>query len=182
MRKLKFHEKKLLKKVDFFNWKNENNIHEIKVVRRYHLQDREDYTRYNKICGLITKLVSKIRQLKPDNIFRIKLTEQLLDKLYNMGLISSKKSLELCEKIPVSTFCRRRLPVVLHRLKFADTVKEAVTFVEQGHVRVGTEVTTDPNLLVTRSMEDHITWVDNSKIRRKIMDYNDKLDDYDMLE
>jgi U3 small nucleolar ribonucleoprotein protein IMP3 len=36
-RKLKFHEKKLLKKVDFFNWKNENNLHEVKVVRRYHL-------------------------------------------------------------------------------------------------------------------------------------------------
>jgi U3 small nucleolar ribonucleoprotein protein IMP3 len=46
MRKLKFHEEKLLKKVDFYNWKNENNVHEIKTVRRYHLEDREDYTRY----------------------------------------------------------------------------------------------------------------------------------------
>ena len=78
-RKLKFHEKKLLKKVDFFNWKNDNNIHEVKVVRRYHLQDREDYTRYtknpldnkiinferyNKICGIVTSLISKIKLLK----------------------------------------------------------------------------------------------------------------------
>lgn len=46
MRELKFHEKKLLKKVNFFDWKNENNLHELKVVRRYHLQDREDYTKY----------------------------------------------------------------------------------------------------------------------------------------
>jgi U3 small nucleolar ribonucleoprotein protein IMP3 len=51
MRQLKYHEKKLLKKTDFFNWKKENNLHELKVIRRYHLQDREDYTRYNKICG-----------------------------------------------------------------------------------------------------------------------------------
>ena len=56
MRKLKFHEKKLLKKVDFFNWKNEGNIHEIKVIRRYNLQDREDYTRY------IIVLLSQIQQ------------------------------------------------------------------------------------------------------------------------
>ncbi len=48
-----------------------------------------------------------------------------------MGLISSKK-LSDCEKITVSSFCRRRLPVVLVRLKFAETLKEAVTFVEQG--------------------------------------------------
>jgi len=46
MRNLKHHEQKLLKKVNFYEWKNENNIHEIKVVRRYHLQDREDYTRW----------------------------------------------------------------------------------------------------------------------------------------
>ncbi len=45
MRELKFHEKKLLKKVDFYDWKTENNVHETKVVRRYHLQDREDYTK-----------------------------------------------------------------------------------------------------------------------------------------
>lgn len=38
MRRLKFHEQKLLKKHDFYkNWKGEDNHHEIKVVKRYHL-------------------------------------------------------------------------------------------------------------------------------------------------
>ena len=44
-RPLKFHEQKLLKKVDFLAWKNERNIREIKVLRRYLIQDREDYTK-----------------------------------------------------------------------------------------------------------------------------------------
>lgn len=61
MRRLKHHEKKLLKKVDFFNWKRENHQHELKVIRRYHLQDREDYTRYNNIVGMITKLSHKLK-------------------------------------------------------------------------------------------------------------------------
>lgn len=62
VRKLKYHEQKLLKKVDFLNvlylaskldilppyiaflqWKHDANLREIKVMRRYHLQDREDY-------------------------------------------------------------------------------------------------------------------------------------------
>ena len=91
---------------------------------------------------------------------------------------------------------RRRLPVVLKQLKFAESVKEAVTFIEQGRnyfyinrnfkiildIRVGTDVVNDPALLVTRPMEDYITWVDSSKIKKKIMKYNDKLDDYDLLE
>lgn len=71
--------------------------------------------------------------------------------------------------------------MVMVRLKFCETLKEAVTFIEQGHVRVGPAVVTDPASLVTRPMEDFITWVDDSKIRRTVARYNDKLDDYDLL-
>ena len=43
VRKLKFHEKKLLKKVDFISWDIDNNIHEVKVMTKYYVQKREDY-------------------------------------------------------------------------------------------------------------------------------------------
>ncbi len=46
MRQLKYHEQKLLKKVDFLNWKTDSTLHEIKVIRRYHIQKREDYFKY----------------------------------------------------------------------------------------------------------------------------------------
>ncbi len=26
-------------------------------MRRYHIQDRDDYKKYNKLCGMVTKLV-----------------------------------------------------------------------------------------------------------------------------
>ncbi len=70
LRKLKHHEKKLLKKVDFLNWKSDSsvsralrrlpmlegkvftpsafglqNTHEAEVIRRYHIQKREDYVK-----------------------------------------------------------------------------------------------------------------------------------------
>ena len=110
----------------------------------------------------------------------MEVTDHLLDKLYSLGLIQNKRLLA-CDKIAASTLCRRRLPVVLVRLKFAETMKEAVTLVEQGHIRVGPESVTDPTFLVTRTMEDYVTWVDTSKIKRTIMRYNDKLDDFDLL-
>ncbi|KAK9905563.1 hypothetical protein WJX75_002198 [Coccomyxa subellipsoidea] len=181
MRQLKYHEKKLLKKVDFLQWKNENNQRELQVIRRYHIQDREDYKKYNKICGIVTKLVNVIKRLDPQDPVRVELTDQMLDKLYNMGVIPTKKSLVLLEKLSTSSFCRRRLSVVMVRLRMAETLREACTFIEQGHVRVGPEAVLDPAFLVTRPMEDFVTWVDTSKIRRKVMQYNDKLDDYDLL-
>ena len=67
------------------------------------------------------------------------------------------------------------------RVKMSETLREAVTFIEQGHVRVGPNVMTDPAFLVTRAMEDFVTWVDCSKIKRTIATYNDKVDDFELL-
>jgi U3 small nucleolar ribonucleoprotein protein IMP3 len=62
---------------------------------------------------MITKLSHKIKQLPPTDNFRIKITEQLLNKLYNIGLINSKDDLGKTLKMTVSAFCRRRLPVIM---------------------------------------------------------------------
>ena len=180
-RALKYHEQKLLKKVDLLEWKKENNVHEIKVIRRYRIPDREQYHKYNRLVGHISRVVSRLKKRPANDPYRIQTTTALLSKLYHMGLIQTQKSLLKAEEVNVSSFCRRRLPVVLVRVKMAESIKEATTFVEQGHVRVGPTVVTDPAFLVTRSMEDFVTWVDSSKIKRTIMKYNDKLDDYDLL-
>ena len=146
------------------------------------------------------------------------------------GLIQHKK-LSACDALAASALCRRRLPVVLVRLKLAETMREAVSLIEQGHVRVGPDTVrqsvsatrarqrrdvrmrpfrhltradyhlmqtdadacagvghtcliwqvSDPAYLVTRQMEDYVTWVDTSKVKRTVMKYNDKLDDFDLL-
>ncbi|MEW5303108.1 MAG: hypothetical protein WDW36_005832 [Sanguina aurantia] len=181
MRQLKHHEKKLLKKVDFLRWKTDDNVRETQVMRTYHIQNRDDYKKYNKVVGMITKLTSLLKQLDPKDTARIELTDNLLEKLYSMGVLATKKSLVQCDKLATASFCRRRLAVVMVRLKMAETMKEAVTFVEQGHVRVGPSTVTDPAHHITRSMEDFVTWVDTSKIKRKVLKYNDALDDYDLL-
>lgn len=162
MRQLKYHEQKLLKKVNFLRWKNEHNLRELQVrttcrsaalpkcssyvaseqqplqcsgigrrqsaptpqtafsiavvsslipilqlgltvrawlaihllqlcnhsnlilssqvMRRYHIQDRDDYVKYNKICGMITQLTNVLKQLDPQDKTRIELTDRLLNK------------------------------------------------------------------------------------------------------
>ncbi|CAI5993160.1 unnamed protein product [Closterium sp. NIES-65] len=271
MRKLKYHEQRLLRKVNFLQWKTENNDRELEVMRRYHITERDDYSkynqlcvRYNRLCGKITKLATLLKKLDPSDAFRIEMTDQLLNKLYNMGVIPTTKSLNLCDKLSVSSFCRRRLAVVMVRLKMAEHMREAVSFVQQassgdganqdrgthkrssfvraaggkdvflwvykgmpgctgvcrlavvmvqiriaehireavsfvqqvgrgwvwlsrsvqghvrigpeaerdpaflGHVRIGPEAVRDPAFLVTRAMEDMLTWVDTSKIKHKL--------------
>ncbi|XP_078543151.1 U3 small nucleolar ribonucleoprotein IMP3 isoform X2 [Lissotriton helveticus] len=127
VRKLKFHEQKLLKKVDFISWDVDQNLHEVKVMRRFHLERREDYTKYNKLSRNVRELAQKIRDLDEKDTFRVQSTARLLEKL-------------------------RRLPTIVVKLRMAQNLKSAITFIEQGHIRVGPEVVTDSAFLVTRGM------------------------------
>jgi U3 small nucleolar ribonucleoprotein protein IMP3 len=181
MRQLKHHEKKLLRKVDLYSWKNEDNLRVAKILRRYHISNRDDYTAYSRICGMVTKLATKIQTLPQEDPFRIAMTDQLLKKLSDLGIITNTTSLKSALDVTASAICRRRLPVVMMRLKMAPTLKAAVTFIESGQVRVGPHSVTDPAFVVSKAMEDYVTWTDTSKIRRTVQKYNDKLDDFDLL-
>ena len=180
MRQFDYREKKLLRKTDLYGWNTKTNTNEAKMVREYRLEDREDYNRYNRICGLITKLSNMLKGLKPNDPFRIQISEQLLDKLHQVGLLSKKNSLQDCAAIPVAAFCRRRLGVLLKTMGYGENLRETYAFVKQGHVVIGDQVVTDPTMLVTRTMEDHINWADNSRIKKKILTYKNTLDDYDL--
>ncbi|KAF1979598.1 hypothetical protein BU23DRAFT_522945 [Bimuria novae-zelandiae CBS 107.79] len=184
-RKLKHHEQKLLRKVDFNTYKSDGDHREHSVMRRYGIQKRDDYSKYNRLAGSLRQLAHNIAALEPDDPFRQKHEDLLLEKLFDMGILatggSGKGKLSDVEhKVTVSAFCRRRLPIVMTKLRMADHVTAAIKFIEQGHVRVGTDVITDPAYLVTRNMEDFVTWVDSSKIKRNIMKYRDKLDDFEL--
>ena len=133
------------------------------------------------VVGAVQALAHRLKELDATDAVRIGTTRLLLDKLYAKGLIPVATSLEACDKLTVSAFCRRRLPVVMARIKMAETVKAATTLIQHGHVRIGPEVVRDPAFFVTRSQEDHLTWVDQSKIRRILKSYNDQLDDYELL-
>lgn len=181
VRKFKHHEQRLLKKVDFLEWKTNDNKNEAIVMQRYYIQGREDYVKYNKICGYVSKLANELSLLPVEDGYRQKMTAQLLDKLYESGVINSKASISALMSLSVASFCRRRLAVVVMRLKMAETLKEAVTFIEQGHIRVGPETIREPAFHVSRLMEDFVTWVDASKMRRKIAEFADQVDDFDLM-
>ena len=127
-------------------------------------------------------MVAKLKTLSSQDDYRVAKTEQLAHKLFEMGVINARQGLAACEKINVSAFARRRLPVLMQKMKMAETIKDAVMYIEQGHVKVGVDTVTDPAFHVTRSMEDHITWVRTSKIAAKVKNYRQERDDFEIFE
>ncbi|KAJ1652250.1 U3 small nucleolar ribonucleoprotein imp3, partial [Dispira simplex] len=174
VRQFKHHEQKLLRKVDFLHYKNDNNVHEIAVVSRYGLKNREEYHKYNQLVGDIQAAVHALSRLDPTDSVRQKEEARLLQKVHHIGLVPTTSSISQLLNLNVTRFCLRRLPVVMCRLRMAERISLATQYIQQGHIRVGPEIVTDPAFLVTRSMEDFITWVDTSKIRRHVLKYNDR--------
>ncbi|CAB1317798.1 unnamed protein product, partial [Coregonus sp. 'balchen'] len=125
----------------------------------------------------------KICDLDEKDGFRAHSTGQLLEKLYGTGLIPTKQNLALTEK-PI-------LPTIMISLQMAQNLMTAITSIRLCFcdylqylvlcgldctldVYVGPEIVTDPAFLVTRNMEDFVTWVDSSKIKLHVMTYNDE--------
>lgn len=172
MRKLKYHEKKILKKVDFVNWKH--NIKEVAIMRNYNI-NRNEYQAYHRLCLEIKQVAQDILDLKDESL-KLKLTDSLLEKLYCMGLIKTKR-IKKCLSIDLKAFCRRRLPVFLVQSgMFNGPLSVAVKYIEHGHVRIGPQIVRDPAAFITLDQEDYITWDD--KFKRKIDEYQGEQDDY----
>jgi U3 small nucleolar ribonucleoprotein protein IMP3 len=113
VRKLRHHEAKLLRKVDFVTYKSDNNHLAADVCRRYHVQKPADYTSYNRLCGSLRSLAHKLAALEPSDPARRKHEELLLGKLFEMGILGTGgggrgKLSDVEHKVTVSSFCRRR--------------------------------------------------------------------------
>lgn len=177
-RQLKYHEKKLLRKHDFLQYE-QDLWHEPYCVTKYHLEDREDYRRYMRLVGLIRSLMTHLRYLPADSKIRIEITDQIVGKLFDMGLIHERMGLAEVDKVGVEAFCKRRLPALMTKLNMAPNCKMASAYVHHGHVRVGTTQVRDPAFLVPREMDDYVTWMQGSKIKGHVDRFNAAKDDFE---
>ncbi|KAI5172329.1 U3 small nucleolar ribonucleoprotein IMP3 [Nematocida sp. LUAm3] len=170
MRVLKYHEKKLLRKVDLLEWKGTSTQKEHAITRKYVIEERETYVKYNLIVGKIKRLALALAKLNDNDQVKIEMAKELSNKLYSLGIVPAKTLLE-CSKVSVASFCKRRLSSVMADIQLVPSITTAVTFIKHGHVKVGTKIVADPSLLVSRSMEDYVTWSNHSKVKRIIEEF-----------
>lgn len=90
-----------------YHWNYANGDFQI----RFHF----DIFRYNKLSRTIRELATRISEIDSKDPFRTEMSAMLLEKLYVIGLIPTKWDLQNAVNISASSFCRRRLPVVMVR-------------------------------------------------------------------
>ncbi|RUS75130.1 hypothetical protein EGW08_017114 [Elysia chlorotica] len=89
---------------------------------------------------------------------RIELTRQFFGKATLDDFDPDQEKLGSSRQGAV-VLCCQRLPVLMVRNhNHVRDLKAATTFMEQGHLRIGPYVVDDPAYLVTRGMEDFVSW------------------------
>lgn len=77
----------------------------------------------NTATQSVRQLAHRLSLMPPENEVRRKYEKLLLEKLYDMGVLSSASKLSGVEHgATVSAFARRRLPVVMTRLRMSETI------------------------------------------------------------
>ncbi|EFC50373.1 predicted protein [Naegleria gruberi] len=189
VRELKHHEQKLLKRVDFLNWKSDGVTPEykeyiLKTIQKYQLKDQKEFFNYQRIATQINNTLNSIKELD-DKIYRDFKVDQLVmlgKKLFDMGILDSEAEIETLKKITVGRLCRRRISYLLKVLHFSESVRLANLNIQHGHIRIGPEVVKDEAFLVSRNLEDFITWTNKSRIKSTIRKFNETFDDFEELQ
>lgn len=177
MRKLKHHEQRLLRKTNFIEWQGDTTVPEQAICARYHISDLAIFYKYSNLVREIRRVakgISKQQNVGKKTLF----TRRLTQNLFNTGVLN-KPSLLSASKIRIIDFCKRRLPSLMVQSRMVQNMKDAVRFIEQGHVCIGNDVVYDPDLLVNTGMEAYIKWKDNSKIKKTIDRIENQVDDYE---
>lgn len=196
MRKLRFHESRLLRKTNFLKYEETVTEQDHKLISMYQIENRDQLVIYKRIVSMAKEIshslaaLSQMNERTADsqkNILPLdmpahqKVVESHIrsftDKLYKHGLIR-KNNLKDAANLKISDLCERRVATLLKRQHFTNSIKEAVKLIKQGHILIGNKPIKSTDVLVTNGMENFINWKDSSKHKKCIKQFNDCYDEY----
>jgi len=157
MRKIK----KKLKK-PFRPWDKDRIEEENKLKRRYGLRRKREIWKAESILRNYRRRVRNISAQNDKEGEKI-----LLEKLFKMGIIDSKK-VELDEvlDLEVEAILRRRLQTIVFEKGLANTHMHARQLIVHGHIAVDDRRTTFPSYLVPRDLEVKIGYYGKYKLEK----------------
>lgn len=135
-------------------WRKELLEEQTKLVGMYGLRNKRELWRTENILRKYRAIARSLYGMFGDQ--RRKLEEQLLTKLYRLGILEEGATLEDVLRLNVEDFLRRRLQTMVYNLGLARSLYHARQLIVHGHVYVGDKVVRQPSYHVMRGEEGKI--------------------------
>ncbi len=144
-------------------WQKSRMDDESILTKEFGLKNKRELWKMDSVARRFTE--SAKRLIRTSNPQSEKERNQLIEKIYNMGLAPAKNvPLDNALGLTVRNILERRLQTLVYRKGIANTIKKARQFITHGHIMVGTTVITSPSHIITRSEEEKIMIVPDSKL------------------
>jgi len=89
----------------------------------------------------------------------------LLDKLHKMGLLDKNANLDDVLSLTIENLLNRRLQTIVLKKNMVNTPKQARQIITHGHIAIEGRRTIYPSFIVTRDLEDKISFYKGSSIK-----------------
>ncbi|MFH8080334.1 MAG: 30S ribosomal protein S4 [Candidatus Aenigmatarchaeota archaeon] len=134
-------------------WDKARIEEEKKLMKKYGLRRKKEIWRAE---ALLRSFRQRARNLSAKR--NEEEEKKLLDKLYRLGLLEKGAKLNDVLSLTVEDILERRLQTIVAKKGLANTPKQARQYIVHGHIGINGRRIKFPGMLVTRDVEDKISY------------------------
>src|SRR3989344_5007740 len=119
-------------------WLSSRIESETEIQNNYALKNKREIWKMKSLLRKYTSQAKNLANIKTEQDKKEK--EQLIKKLFRMGLVSSTATLDDVLNLSVKDFLDRRLQTLTFKQKLARTMKQARQFITHNHILVNNKL------------------------------------------
>lgn len=135
---------------------------ELKLLGAYGLRNKRELWRLRTQLSRLRRMARETQSMDP--VERADREQQMIRKLYGMGLIGEKSTLDDILSLRIEDLLERRLQTVIFRREMAKSFFQARQLVTHGHVSIGGRKVRSPSYWVTVEDEGGIEFTGSSPL------------------
>jgi len=134
-------------------WDKARIEEETKIMKKYGLRRKREIWRAAALLRSFRQRARNLAALKNEEE-----EKKLLQKLYKLGLLEKGATLNDVLGLTVENILERRLQTLVFKKGLANNAKQARQYIVHGHIGVGERRVKIPSFLITKDLEDKISY------------------------
>lgn len=135
----------------FKPWDRGLLMEELVLVGEYGLKNKRELRRIATFLRKIRDVARSIYGMSPEE--RESVSRELLKRLYNLGILPEKSSVDDVLKLTVRDILERRLQTIVYKKGLAKSIYHSRQMIVHRHIIVGDKIIDRPSYLVSREEE-----------------------------
>ncbi|MFH1275934.1 MAG: 30S ribosomal protein S4 [Candidatus Woesearchaeota archaeon] len=133
------------------------------LVKEYGLKKKQEIQIANSFLKKYKNIAKKLIADSTEQGAKEKV--QMMNKLKNIGLVSSEAKLDDVLSLEIKDILGRRIQSLLHKKGLARTMNQARQFIVHGHVSIGKKTVTSPSTILTLEEESNLNFSELSQLK-----------------